>query len=279
MFYHIRVSQKSIKRRGETKVDLTEEQLKVRYIQPYEKGMPLFINGKSIPVDDIERIKISRSDLASKTLIIQIKAEELQSSVVLLGGPSYEWSAADKAEDVTDEFITGPPGYKSINNTTDNTIKTLDSKSEKKVFVVHGHNQELKNDVEVFLRNIGLEPIVLHREVDEGLTLIEKFEHHSDVGYALILISPDDIAFPKSELKKSENKRKIELRARQNVIFEWGYFVGKIGRSNVCCVYKEGVTLPSDLAGMVYKKVTRSIEDIGYELIKELKNAGFKLDI
>jgi len=119
----------------------------------------------------------------------------------------------------------------------------------------------------------------LHREVDEGLTLVEKFERHSDVGYALILTTPDDEGYSISELKKSKNKRKIESRARQNVIFEWGYFVGKIGRSNVCCVYKEGVTLPSDLAGLVYKKVAKNIKEIGYELMKELKNAGFKLKI
>ncbi|MCH7819726.1 MAG: nucleotide-binding protein [Candidatus Marinimicrobia bacterium] len=279
MLYHIRISQKSNKKRGEVKVDLTEEQLKDRYVKLYEEGMPLFINGKTIPIDDIERIEISRSDLASKDLINHIKAEDAQSSFVFLGGPSYEWSAADRAEDVTEEYITGPPGSKRITNPTEEIIQTSMLKSEKKVFVVHGHDQELKNDVEVFLKNIGLEPIVLHREVDEGLTLIEKFERHSDVGYALILITPDDEAFPKSELKKSENKLKIELRARQNVIFEWGYFVGKIGRSNVCCVYKEGVTLPSDMAGLVYKKVTKTIEEIGYELIKELNNAGFKLEI
>ena len=279
MFYHIRISQKSVKLRGETKVDLTEEQLKDRYVKFYENGMPLFINGKTIPIDDIERIEISRSDLPSKDIITQIKAKDSQSNVVIIGGASYEWRVARRSEDVTEEYITGPPGTKRINIPIEDTIKPSVSISENKVFVVHGHDQELKNDVEIFLKNIGLNPIVLHREVDEGLTLVEKFERHSDVGYALILMTPDDVGYPISALNKSENKRKIESRARQNVIFEWGYFVGKIGRSNVCCVYKEGVTLPSDMAGLVYKKVAKTIEEIGYKLIKELKNAGFKINI
>lgn len=146
--------------------------------------------------------------------------------------------------------------------------------SPNRVFIVHGHDHALKSDLEVFLRQINIEPIVLHRQPDEGLTVIEKFERYSDVGFAFILLTPDDIAFSADELSKSEKERNIEYRARQNVIFEFGYFAGKLGRSNVCCIYKEGVILPSDLAGLLYKKVTHSIEEIGYSLIKELRIAG-----
>jgi len=134
----------------------------------------------------------------------------------------------------------------------------------------------LKSDLEVFLHEIGLEPIVLHRQPDEGLTVIEKFERHADAGFAIILITPDDVGYKKTEPEKEESKRKIEYRARQNVIFEFGYFVGKLGRPHVCCVYKKGVTLPSDLSGLLYKEVNESTEEIGYSLIKELKNAGLK---
>lgn len=63
-----------------------------------------------------------------------------------------------------------------------------------KVFVVHGHDTELKNDVERLIHEIGLVPIVLHRQPDQGKTLIEKFEHYSDVGYAFVLLTPDDMA-------------------------------------------------------------------------------------
>jgi predicted nucleotide-binding protein len=91
-----------------------------------------------------------------------------------------------------------------------------------KIFVVHGHDDALKTDVERFLHEIGLEPVVLHRQPDQGRTIIEKFEMHSDVGYALILLTPDDIAFDKSEQHLPDDQRHLEARARPNVIFELG---------------------------------------------------------
>ena len=107
-----------------------------------------------------------------------------------------------------------------------------------------------------------------------GLTVIEKFEKHSEVTYAIILLTPDDIGFPISEITKTENERAIEYRARQNVIFEFGFFVGKLNRKKVCCIYKEDVTLPSHLGGLIYKKVNKSVEEVGLFLMQELKNAG-----
>lgn len=144
---------------------------------------------------------------------------------------------------------------------------------------MHGHDQTLKNDIEIFLKNVGLEPIVLHRQPDEGLTIIEKLEKYADIGYAFILLTPDDVGYPVGEIQKAEKERIIEYRARQNVIFEFGYLVGRLGRNRVCCIYKEKTTLPTDISGLLYKKVTTSIEDVGYALIKELKAAGYKLKL
>lgn len=145
----------------------------------------------------------------------------------------------------------------------------------RKVFVVHGHDEASKTNLEVFLREIGLEPIVLHRQADEGLTIIEKFEKHSDVGYAFILLTPDEIAYLAHEDLEEEEKRHKEFRARPNVIFEFGYFVGKLGRSRVCCLYTGAVTLPSDISGMIYKKFNASVEEVAYGIIKDLKAQGY----
>lgn len=145
----------------------------------------------------------------------------------------------------------------------------------KRVFVVHGHDEVAKTSLEVFLREIGLEPVVLHRQADEGLTVIEKFEKHSDVGYAFILLTPDEVACLASEASKPEAERRTELRARPNVIFEFGYFVGKLGRSRVCCLYTGNVSLPSDVSGMIYKKYEKSIEEVAYSVIKDLKASGY----
>lgn len=148
-----------------------------------------------------------------------------------------------------------------------------------RVFIVHGHDNELKTELEVFLKNLGLDPIVLHRQPDQGATLLEKFEKHSDVGYAFVLLTPDEVACTVDQLSKPEKERKMERRARANVIFEFGFFVGRLGRSRVCCLYKSDVTLPSDLNGLVYKKVTGSVENLGYNLIKELRAAGYAITV
>lgn len=163
-------------------------------------------------------------------------------------------------------------------------LRKLKSKSDSdvlsnKVFIVHGHDQLLKTELENFLNEIGLDPVVLHRQSDEGKTIIEKFEKHSDVGYAFILLTPDEVAYTADQESIKDEKRTKEKRARPNVIFEFGYFIGKLGRSRVCCIHKGDIDIPSDLSGFVYKKITSNIEDEGYSIIKELKTAGYNLQI
>lgn len=148
-----------------------------------------------------------------------------------------------------------------------------------KVFVVHGHDHGLKTDVERFLHEIGLTPVVLHREADQGATIIEKFEKHSDVGYAFILLTPDEISFTVDQKNIEDAERKTEYRSRQNVIFEFGYFVGRLGRSKVCCLHKGDVSVPSDIDGLIYKKINDSIDSQAYSIIKELKAAGYNIKV
>lgn len=149
-------------------------------------------------------------------------------------------------------------------------------KQSNKIFIVHGHDHAAKAELEIFLREIGLEPIVLHREADEGLTIIEKFEKHSNVGYALVLLTPDDTVQP--SVRGEAAKEPVEYRARQNVIFEFGFFVAKLGRSRVCCIYRRNVTPPSDISGLIYKQFREHIDEIKYELLKELRKAGYEVN-
>jgi predicted nucleotide-binding protein len=148
-----------------------------------------------------------------------------------------------------------------------------------RVFVVHGHDHATKTELESFLTYVGIEPVVLHRQPDQGRTLIEKFEHHSDVGYAFILLTPDDVAYSAAENDLTDEERSKELRARQNVIFEFGFFVGKLGRTRVCCLIKGHVAKPSDINGLVYKPIPDSIEGIGFSIIKELRAAGYTVKV
>jgi predicted nucleotide-binding protein len=282
MYFHIRISLKSNPSYVETKIDLSEEQLNLRIITPYEQGEPIIINGKTILPNDIERIRVSKSNETARKIIESFLIKDSSSNVIMLESPSYEWRAAEHALDVTDEYIKVHPGYKKTIERKKNIDKksTLkNKKSTKKIFIVHGKDKLLKNETANFINAIKLRPVILHMEPDEGLTVIEKFVKHSDVQFAIILLTPDDLACPAEEFNKNESDRHYTARARQNVVFELGFFVAKLGRPRVCCIFKEGIELPSDIGGLLYKKYEDSIESIGYSLIKEIQKAGLKPEL
>lgn len=142
----------------------------------------------------------------------------------------------------------------------------------RKVFVVHGHDDGAKDSVARFLEKLKLCPIILHEQPNEGMTVIEKFEHHSNVGFAVVLLTPDDIGFARNKPKEKKS------RARQNVIFELGYFIGTVGRDKVCALYKEGVEIPTDYQGVLFVPMD-SGENWRLMLAKEIKRAGLDIDI
>lgn len=107
----------------------------------------------------------------------------------------------------------------------------------------------------------------------------QNFCFPSDVGYAFVLLTSDEIAYTVDQDHLPDNDRKKERRARPNVIFEFGYFVGRLGRSRVCCLHKGSVVLPSDLNGLIYKQIDESFESQAFSIIKELKAAGYQIKL
>ena len=142
-----------------------------------------------------------------------------------------------------------------------------------KVFIVHGHNELLKETVARFVEKLGLNAIILHEQPNKGKTIIGKFEEYSDVAFAIVLITADDVGG-----KKVEGNIDLKPRARQNVIFELGYFIGKISRNNVCALYEEGVEIPSDYHGVVFETIDTK-GNWKFAVAKELKAAGLKVDM
>jgi len=144
--------------------------------------------------------------------------------------------------------------------------------SNNKVFIIHGHDEGTKEKVARFLMQMNLDPIILHEKPNEGKTIIEKFEKHSlDVGFAIALLTPDDVG------NSRVNEKNLTYRARQNVILELGYFIGKLGRKRVCALLGKDVEIPSDYSGILY--IPLEEETWKFNLAKELKNAGFKIDM
>lgn len=151
------------------------------------------------------------------------------------------------------------------------TNETKNKQNNDKVFIVHGRDNQAKLEAENMIHRNGLEPVVLDRSVNSGLTLIEKFEKCSDVKYVIVLLTPDDIG-ALIEKDKQLSELNLQFRARQNVIFELGYFYGKLGRSKVCCIQNAKVELPSDIKGIAYLSYQKTVDEIEHKLMQEIKN-------
>lgn len=140
-----------------------------------------------------------------------------------------------------------------------------------KVFIVHGHDEGALQGLARFLEKLGLEVIVLKEQPNEGRTIIEKYEIYArEVGFAVVLLTPDDLG---AAITETEQNR----RARQNVIFELGYFTGRLGRGRVCLLRKGDVEIPSDLFGVIYTEMDIA-EGWKTKLVAELKAASLQFD-
>lgn len=150
-----------------------------------------------------------------------------------------------------------------------NTAATIVTPNENfsKVFIVHGHDGELKESVARLVEKQGIKAIILSNQANQGKTIIEKLETHSDVSGAICLFTPDDIGNAKDEEIPN-------YRARQNVVLETGYFMAKLGRDRVVIIAEKEVELPSDMSGVLYVEKT----EWRFSVLKELKSMGYNID-
>ncbi|MGS0683517.1 TIR domain-containing protein [Shewanella sp. 125m-7] len=135
------------------------------------------------------------------------------------------------------------------------------------VFIVHGHDDIAKLEMSAFISELGLQPIILHQQASSGRTIIEKIEHYSNVGFGVVLYTPCDIGSKAGELTGN-------YRARQNVVFEHGFLIGKLSRARVSAVVKGNVETPNDISGVVYTSM--DYEGLWkQQLLVELRDAGY----
>jgi len=142
-----------------------------------------------------------------------------------------------------------------------------------KVFIVHGHDEALKLDVARTLERADFEPIILHEQASRGMTIIEKIEAYTDVVYAVVLYTPCDLGRSKNEGIDCEQQR-----ARQNVVFEHGYLISKLGRNRVSALVKSEIETPSDVSGIIYIKIDNS-NSWKTELAKNMQSEGLHVDL
>lgn len=156
--------------------------------------------------------------------------------------------------------------------TVSSSVNTSVARNKRNVFIVHGRDNEAKYEVSRFIEALGLKAIILHEQASSGMTIIEKIEHYSnDADFALILYTPCDHG-----RGVHESKMHPKNRARQNVVFEHGYLMAKLGRENVCALVKGDIETPNDISGVVYV----GLDPAGgwkIEVSKELKACGYEI--
>lgn len=148
--------------------------------------------------------------------------------------------------------------------------------TNKKVFVVYGHDTNARTQLEAMLRRWELEPLILDQLVSSGQTIIEKLEEYTNqANFGIVLATPDDIGYPKSDEEKKQ------FRVRQNVALELGMLLSSIGREKVAILLSqaENMEKPSDIEGLIYIPFTDNVEEAKLPLAKEMQNNGYSLDI
>ena len=153
---------------------------------------------------------------------------------------------------------------------------TMDNTTNRKVFVVYGHDSSARTQLEAMLRRWNFEPIIIDQLASSGATIIEKIEEYTkDVSFGIVLATPDDVGYARN----CENDKKY--RARQNVVLELGMLLAKIGRSKVAILLSqaEDMEKPSDIDGLIYIPFKDNVEETRLSLAKELENNGYSLDI
>lgn len=148
--------------------------------------------------------------------------------------------------------------------------------TNRKVFVVYGHDQTSRTQLEAMLRRWDLEPIILDQIVSSGTTIIEKLEEHtSQVGFGIILATPDDVG------RAKDDDKELKYRVRQNVVLELGMLLSSIGREKVAILLKEEQNFerPSDINGLIYIPFKNNVEEAKVSLAKEMNRHGYIIEI
>lgn len=214
--------------------------------------------GDSEHVDEFKRIRFDPMLVISDTerTFQRAHVHGLETAAAILGSMLEEIDSYGTAEEAEAESQA--------------TRMHTEKPQSNRVFVVHGRDDAAKSETARFLERLDLEPVILGEQSSGGATIVEKIEQNADVGFAVALLTPDDEGhlLPDGEMRP---------RARQNVVLELGYFMGKLGRGRVRALLKGDVEKPSDIDGVVYIRM----DDPGswkLELVRELKHANYDVD-
>ena len=265
MYYHIFIELKDKKKYTEYNLTKNESDIINEYVIPYLKGIDFFVGSTFVNKEKISNIFIKKTN----DEIDEIKKNLQSKSSFIVYTREVTLKNSSIGENIIGDLI------KKIKKESEIKERIGDEKripyANNKIFIVHGHDDEMKAKVTRFINQIGLIPIVLHEQASKGQTIIEKIDEYTDVRHGIVLYSPCDLG-------KSKNDTELKERARQNVIFEHGYLIGKLGKNKVTALNKGNIETPSDIGGIIY--INYDTHD-GWQikLGKELKANGVEINL
>ncbi len=247
------------------RTDLAE--IEERIVYPFLRKEDFQFDGYFLKYGEIKRIAIKETQKTTQELS-KYENDNMPSGLIMYVSPSDIVGYEEHTKDITTIVFDKAKSSLPAKNTTKSNSNVLDLT---KVFIVHGRDDLAKTEAARFIEKLGFSAIILHEQASSGKTIIEKIEAHTNVGFAIVLYTPCDIGgLAGEEAQKS--------RARQNVVFEHGYLISKLGRHNVCALVKGDVEIPNDISGVVYVP----LDGHGawhLSVAKELRNAGYSVDM
>ena len=283
-YYHVRIRIKSDERNLIVVLDLSKKDIESRILIPYRKGSPIVIQGQIVSLEDIKRIFINRTEQSAEHFRPIAEAELYHRGVTHPSSLAIAWNIPDKGENVTNDFITGPPGGERDVDSPDEQQRRP-AEDAREVFVVHGRNEKARAALFEFLRSIGLHPVEWSEAVQAtgkaspyiGDILNAAFSRAHAV---VVLLTPDDEARLKEPWQgENEPSHEVELsgQARPNVLFEAGMAMGRDEDRTV--LVEIGHIRPfSDIAGRHTVRLDSTSQQ-RQQLANRLKAAGCPVNL
>lgn len=245
--------------------DLSE--IEERIVYPFLRKEDFQFDGYFLKHSEIKRITIKETQKTTQELS-EYENDHMPSGIVMYVSPSDIVSYKNHTKDITTAVFDKAKASLPTKLTKKEIMESVDLT---KVFIVHGRDDLAKTETARFVEKLGFQAIILHEQASSGKTIIEKIEVYTNVGFAIVLYTPCDIG----GLSGDKNQKN---RARQNVVFEHGYLVGKLGRRNVCALVKGDIEIPNDISGIIYIPLD-SQGAWHLAVAKELRNAGYAVDM
>jgi len=266
--YHIYIEYAESTKSG-LRFNVPQEELVRTFSSPFTMGQSFWFLGKLLNSSKVIKAVIFWSYLTADKLtlpnqenLVAAKDKKYLIENILKGKVKGAYLCTEKFLSPTEKATTSAQQATSA------------SDARRRVFVVCGTDSEMKQTITNALTKLKIVPVVMCEEPSQGKKIVERFADYEDIGFAVILLSPDDSVYIKDE---SPIKRK--LRPRQDVVFELGFLLGKLGKSNVLVFFREcaNFEIPTDFEGI---KVTAFDDRESWKLalLRELTNCGYSVD-